>query len=200
MSASRISPVVAAAISMKPPRLRTERQVGMLRVLKEEVPGFAAIRRKRFTATLGAYSEDSEWLFWNPMPRHQLVDALLGDRSRGASKIDDIDLRIDAIELAGLDQRCPADQFSPPSSLPANRLLLPHRAITRSFCPCRAGAGSPLPVAPLFPAEGSCSARGAKSNRAVCAGGGTDRHRHLHRRLDVRSRRVCEDGSGRAVR
>jgi hypothetical protein len=44
-SGSRISPVVAAAICMKPRPLLTERQVGMLAVLKQEVPGFAVIRR-----------------------------------------------------------------------------------------------------------------------------------------------------------
>ena len=44
-SGSRISPVVAAAICMKPRPLLTERQVGMLAVLKDEVPGFAVIRR-----------------------------------------------------------------------------------------------------------------------------------------------------------
>jgi hypothetical protein len=37
-SGSRISPVVAAAICMKPRRHLTERQVGMLTVLKEDVP------------------------------------------------------------------------------------------------------------------------------------------------------------------
>ena len=41
---SRISPVVASAICMEPRRLLTERQVVMLTVLKEDVPGFAAIR------------------------------------------------------------------------------------------------------------------------------------------------------------
>jgi transposase len=44
-SGSRISPVVAAAICMKPRPLLTERHVGMLAVLKQEVPGFAVIRR-----------------------------------------------------------------------------------------------------------------------------------------------------------
>ena len=44
-SGSRISPVVAAAICMKPRPLLTERQVGMLAVLKDDVPGFAVIRR-----------------------------------------------------------------------------------------------------------------------------------------------------------
>ena len=44
-SGSRISPVVAAAICMKPRPLLTERQAGMLTVLKDEVPGFAVIRR-----------------------------------------------------------------------------------------------------------------------------------------------------------
>jgi transposase len=44
-SGSRISPVVAAAICMKPRPLLTERQVGMLAVLKNEVAGFAVIRR-----------------------------------------------------------------------------------------------------------------------------------------------------------
>ena len=43
-SGSRISPFVAAAICMKPRRLLTERQGAMLTVLKEDVPGFAAIR------------------------------------------------------------------------------------------------------------------------------------------------------------
>ena len=35
----------AAAICMRPRRLLTERQMAMLTVLKEDVPGFAAIRR-----------------------------------------------------------------------------------------------------------------------------------------------------------
>jgi hypothetical protein len=43
-SGSRISLVVAAAICMKPRRLLTERQVAILTVLKEDVPGLAAIR------------------------------------------------------------------------------------------------------------------------------------------------------------
>ena len=37
-------PVVASAICMEPRRLLTEHQVVMLTVLKEDVPGFAAIR------------------------------------------------------------------------------------------------------------------------------------------------------------
>ena len=44
-SGSRILPVAAAAICMKPRPLLTERQVGMLAALKDEVPGFAVIRR-----------------------------------------------------------------------------------------------------------------------------------------------------------
>jgi transposase len=72
--------------------------------------------------------------------------------------------------------------------------------ITRSFCPCRARAGSPLSMASVFSTQGSCSAGGGESDRPVCAGEGTDRHRHLHCRLDVRSCRVCQAGTGHAVR
>jgi hypothetical protein len=82
----------------------------------------------------------------------------------------------------------------------AKDVILIGEVVTRLFCPCRTRAGSSLPVAPLFPVQGSCSARGAKSNRPVCVGGGTDRDRHLHRRLEVRSCCVCEDDSGCAAR
>jgi hypothetical protein len=68
-SGSRVSPVVAAAICMKPRRLLTERQVGMLTVLKEEVPGFAALRhlairfqsllRRRNEAKLDRWLDDA---------------------------------------------------------------------------------------------------------------------------------------------
>jgi Transposase/Putative ATPase subunit of terminase (gpP-like) len=65
-SGSRISPVVAAAISMKPRRQLTERQVGMLTVLKEDVPGFAAIRHLaiRFQNLLRGHNETTldRWL------------------------------------------------------------------------------------------------------------------------------------------
>ena len=63
---SRISPVVAAAICMKPRRLLTERQIGMLAVLKEEVPGFAATRHLaiRFQSLLRHHNETQldRWL------------------------------------------------------------------------------------------------------------------------------------------
>src|SRR5579859_5231923 len=85
-----------------------------------------------------------------------------------------------------------------PASDPANNEFFLVMVITRSFCPCRARAGSPLSMAPVFSAQGSCSAGGAESDRPVCAGEGTDRHRHLHCRLDVRSCRVCQVGTGHA--
>jgi hypothetical protein len=66
----------------------------------------ASLNRKRFTATLGVCGVDSGWLFWNSVPGHQLVDALLGPAVHQAcQQVGDVDLRIDAIELAGLDQR-----------------------------------------------------------------------------------------------
>lgn len=65
-SGSRISPVVAAAICMKPRPLLTERQIGMLTVLKEDVPGFAAIRHLaiRFQSLLRHHRETDldRWL------------------------------------------------------------------------------------------------------------------------------------------
>jgi transposase len=65
-SGSRISRVVAAAICMKPRQLLTERQVGMLTVLKEEVPGSAAIRHLaiRFQSLLRHHTEPNldRWL------------------------------------------------------------------------------------------------------------------------------------------
>ena len=50
---------------------------------------------------------------------------------------------------------------------PAKSAFLRLRAITRSFCPCRAGVGSPLPVSPLFRPEGSGASRGAASDGPV---------------------------------
>jgi len=65
-SGSRISPVVAAAICMKPRPLLTERQIGMLAVLKNEVPGFGVIRRLaiRFQSLLRYHDERKleQWL------------------------------------------------------------------------------------------------------------------------------------------
>jgi transposase len=65
-SVSRISPVVAAAICMKPRRVLTERQVGMLVVMKQEVLGFAAIRHLaiRFQSLLRLHNETmpDRWL------------------------------------------------------------------------------------------------------------------------------------------
>ena len=55
---------------------------------------------KRFNATLRLYGGDLGRLFWNPMPGHQFVDALLGpavDQAR--QQVGDVELRIDAVEL-----------------------------------------------------------------------------------------------------
>jgi hypothetical protein len=66
VSGSRISPIVAAAIRMKPRRLLTERQVGMPLALREEVPGFAAMRHLaiRFQSLLRHHHETKldRWL------------------------------------------------------------------------------------------------------------------------------------------
>jgi Transposase len=65
-SGSRISPVVTAAICMKPRRVLTERQVGMLTVLKADVPSFAATRHLaiRFQNLLRGHNETTldRWL------------------------------------------------------------------------------------------------------------------------------------------
>ena len=42
---TRVSPLTAAAVGMKPRPMLTARQIGMLEVLKEKVPGFIAMRR-----------------------------------------------------------------------------------------------------------------------------------------------------------
>jgi transposase len=44
LSGTRISPLVAAAVYIKPRLLLTERQIGMLEVLQEMVPGFTTMR------------------------------------------------------------------------------------------------------------------------------------------------------------
>jgi Transposase/Putative ATPase subunit of terminase (gpP-like) len=66
VSGSRISPVVAAAICMKPRPLLTECQVGMLTALNEDVPGFEAIRHLaiRFQSLLRHHNETNldQWL------------------------------------------------------------------------------------------------------------------------------------------
>ena len=50
--------------------------------------------------------------------------------------------------------------------LPEGALLRPS-AITRSFCPCRAGVGGPLSVAPLFRSHGCCASGGAASDGPI---------------------------------
>jgi hypothetical protein len=66
VSGVRISPVVAAAICMKPRPLLTERQIGMLAALKEDVPGFVLLRRLaiRFRSLLRHCNETKleDWL------------------------------------------------------------------------------------------------------------------------------------------
>src|SRR3954470_18004450 len=69
---------------------------------------------KRCSVTLGGVMI-SGWLFGCPVPRHQFIDAVLRPAVHQAcQQISEIGLRIDAIELAGLDQRCQAGPvFSP---------------------------------------------------------------------------------------
>jgi hypothetical protein len=50
------------------------------------------------------------------------------------------------------DRSAHGPMLAPPSE-PANSAFLRFRAITRSFCSCRAGVGSPLPLASAFWAE-----------------------------------------------
>jgi len=71
---------------------------------------------------------------------------------------------IDATELVVLDELgdhrpVVAAQLSPPSSDPAKSAFLRFEAITRSFCPSRAGVGSSLPMAPIFPPQGFGASR-----------------------------------------
>ena len=61
----------------------------------------------------------------------------------------------------------PDEQYDAPTSLPANSAFFLLNVITRSFCPCRPGVGSPLPVSPILRAEGSGASRGAASDGPV---------------------------------
>jgi hypothetical protein len=49
----------------------------------------------------------------------------------GSEHVGDVGLRIDAAQLAGLDQECDHSQFSPPPSEPAKRAFLRLRVIGR---------------------------------------------------------------------
>ncbi|MDD2862590.1 MAG: transposase, partial [Acidiphilium sp.] len=59
-SGTRISSLVAASLCMKPPPLMTKRQLATLDQLKEQVPGFRAMRRfaLRFTALLRSHKPE----------------------------------------------------------------------------------------------------------------------------------------------
>jgi hypothetical protein len=71
---------------------------------------FNTVERKRCSATLRR-TAGSGWPLVRPEPRHQFIDAVLRPAIHQAcDEIGEIDLRIDAIQLTGLDQRrqaCP---------------------------------------------------------------------------------------------
>jgi hypothetical protein len=63
------------------------------------------IDRKRCSVTLGIIGASAWVLFGCPVPRHQFVDAFLRPAvDEACQQIGKIGLRIDAVELAGLDQ------------------------------------------------------------------------------------------------
>jgi hypothetical protein len=65
----------------------------------------APFKRKRCSVTLGIIGASAWVLFGCPVPRHQFVDAFLRPAvDEACQQIGKIGLRIDAVELAGLDQ------------------------------------------------------------------------------------------------
>jgi Transposase IS66 family len=72
--------------------------------------------------------------------------------------------------------------------------------ITRSFCPCRAGVGSSIPLASLFQLQGRHPAHSAASNRSISERYGSGGRGRYHRRLDARSRHLRRDVHGHAAR
>jgi hypothetical protein len=64
--------------------------------------------RKRCTTTLGDFGE-LRWLLRHQVPRHQFIDAFLRPAvHKACQQFGEIDLRIDAVEFARLDQRSQA--------------------------------------------------------------------------------------------
>src|ERR1700676_779967 len=73
---------------------------------KQSVAG--TVDRKRCTTTLGDFGELG-WLLRRQVPRHQFIDAFLRPAvHKACQQFGEIDLRIDAIEFARLDQRSQA--------------------------------------------------------------------------------------------
>src|SRR5258708_35945790 len=71
------------------------------------------------------------------------------------------------LSFAVLRSEAKIAQLSAPPSLPLNNEFFLPSAITRSFCPCRAGVGSPLPLASLFWPQGRHPAHSAASDGAI---------------------------------
>jgi hypothetical protein len=75
---------------------------------------------------------------------------------------------------------------TPPPSEPANRWFLRPSAISRSFCPCRAGNRTSLQMASVFWLHGPHSPCGATGDRPVLEGPGSDRCCCFHGCVDAR--------------
>src|SRR3979411_427734 len=77
-------------------------------------PTMVLLNRKRCTTTLGDFGELG-WLLRRQVPRHQFIDAFLRPAvHKACQQFGEIDLRIDAIEFARLDQRSQACPVSRP--------------------------------------------------------------------------------------
>ena len=104
------------------------------------------------------------------------------------------------LDLPGLISVSMTAARSPPRSEPANSHDFRPSAIARSFCPCRAGVGSPLPVSSIFRLQGLGASRRAASDGPILSCARTGRHRGIDRRLDARSCDLRWNDNRRAAR
>ena len=103
---ARTGSMLAAAKALGVNQSTVQRRLAEL----EDRLGCRLVMRKRCSATLRR-TAGSGWPLVRPEPRHQFIDAVLRPAIHQAcDEIGEIDLRIDAIQLTGLDQRrqaCP---------------------------------------------------------------------------------------------
>ena len=113
------------------------------------------------------YAASAAMFFAAPIPREEFVEPVSRVFGDAGQNVGQPSLRIDVVHFCRDIVLYIAAARCPPRSEPANSHDFLPRAIARSFCPCRARVGSPLPVAPVFWQQSRHTAGGATSDGPI---------------------------------
>ena len=135
-----------------------------------------------------------------PRPGRELAEKALEVAIDQAGKhVAEVGGRIDAVQLAALDQRATTAQFSAPSSEPANRAFLRFSAIAQLFCPYRAGGRGKVSLARSLWSPRPVPAVRAARSRADCSPRDGARGGHCGLGVDPGSGRLHWNGARRTA-